>query len=260
MQGGKTGRFARTLSIYYVWLRDYDPFVGAPDDQRFLVREHAPLSAYVKMAMDQRRIYGDLKWDEIRNNLRINGLMQERRLRQLGVHYRFLSASVHPWLAITTAVYGRNQPRQRGLFDHYVTELVLLYVIEIAAAELLALGKMASRAPRLQLRDWAEVGVDVKSAAALTAYFWWPGGRPHEFDRVKEANARMWHGRRGIPRIFPPKHVTTPAQLRVDQVRYYRNPLRRLIDMHQSVNEYFGFSYVSPWPRPDAQQRLMQSS
>src|SRR6266571_3743981 len=95
-QGGKTGRFARALSIYWVLLRDYDPFVGAPSDQRYLVREHAPLGVYSKLAEDQRRMYGDLKWDGIRDgikyNLRLNGLFREKTLRQLGMHYRFLSA------------------------------------------------------------------------------------------------------------------------------------------------------------------------
>jgi hypothetical protein len=258
-QGGKTGRFARALSIYWLLLRDYDPFVGAPWDQRFLVREHGPLGVYRKLAEDQRRIYGDLKWDEIKNNLRVNGLFKERTLRQLGVHYRFLSACVHPWPAAADVVYGRNRPRPRGRYDHYTSELVLLYIIEISAGELLALGKMATRAPRLKLDDWPSVISEVKAAKAAAAHFWFPGGEPHEFDRVKEANGRLWHGRKGLPKTFPPKQVIRPDQLRVDQIRYYRNPLRRLIEMHQSVNEMMGFSYVSPWPRGDAGFRRLQT-
>lgn len=258
-QGGKTGRFARALSIYWLVLRDYDPFVGAPWDQRFLLREHGPLGVYAKLAEDQRRIYGDLTWDEIKNNLRLNGLFSEKTLRQLGVHYRFLSACVHPWPAAADVVYGRNRPRSRGRYDHYASELVLLYMIEIAAAELTALGKMATRAPRLKLADWPSIGAEVKAAKAAVAHFWFPGDKPHEFDRVKEANGRLWHGRKGLPKTFPPKHVIRPDQLRLDQIRYYRNPLRRLIEMHESTNEMMGFSYVSPWPRADARYRRMQT-
>jgi hypothetical protein len=262
-QGGRTGRFARALSIYYVLLRDYDPFVGAPWDQRFLVREHGPLGVYMKLAEDQRRMYGNLKWDGkrdgIKYNLRLNGLFTETTLRQLGVHYRFLSACVHPWLAATHLVYGRNRPRLRGRYDHYASELVLLYSIEIAAAELIALGKMARRAPRLKLADWPSVLADVKAAKAAATHFWFPGDEPHEFDRVKEANARLWHGRKGIPRSFPPKHVIRPDQLTLEQIRYYRNPLRRLIEMHVQSRELMGFTYISPWPRADAQQRLIQT-
>ncbi len=262
-QGGRTGRFARALSIYYVLLKEFDPFVGAPEDQRFLLREHGPLGVYMKLADDQRRMYGDLKWDGIRDgikyNLRLNGLFTEKTLRQLGVHYRFLSACVHPWLAATHLVYGRNRPRQRGRYDHYASELVLLYIIEIAAAELIALGNMARRAPRLKLADWPSVLADVKAAKAAAAHFWFPGDDPHEFDRVKEANARLWHGRKGMPRSFPPKHVVRPDQLTLEQIHYYRNPLRRLIEMHVQSPELFGFTYVSPWPRADAQQRLIQT-
>jgi hypothetical protein len=262
-QGGKTGRFARALSIYYVLLNEFDPFVGAPEDQRFFVREHGPLGMYIKLAEDQRRMYGDLKWDGIRDgikyNLRLNGLVAERTLRQLSVHYRFLSACVHPVLAATRLVYGRDRPRLRGRYDHYASELVLLYVIEIAAAELVSLGKMARRAPRLKLADWPSVLADVKAAKAASAHFWFPGEEPHEFDRVKEANARVWHGRRGIPKAFPPKHVVRPEHLRLEQIRYYRNPLRRLIEMHLQSRELMGFTYISPWPRADAQQRLIQT-
>jgi hypothetical protein len=258
-EGGKTGPFARALSIYWLLLRDYDPFVGAPWDQRFLVREHGPLVMHTKLAEDQRRLYGDLKWDEIKNNLRLNGLFKEKSLRQLGVHYRFLSACVHPWPAATNVVYGRNRPRQRGRYDHYASELVLLYIVEIAAAELTALGKMATRAPRLKLADWPSVVAEVKAAKAAAAYFWFPGDEPHEFDRVKEANGRLWYGRKGLPKTFPPTRVIRPDQLRADQIRYYRNPLRRLIEMHDSTAEMMGFSYASPWPRADARQRRLQT-
>ncbi len=259
-QGGKKGPFARALSIYYVLLRDYDPFVGAPKDQRFLVREHGPLGDYTKLAEEQRRTYyGDLRWDEIKNNLRLNGLVREKTLRQLGVHYRFLSACVHPWPAATDVVYGRNRPRQQGRYDHYASELVLLYIIEIAGAELVALGTMAIRPPRLKLADWPAVVAEVEAAKAAAAHFWFPGDVPHEFDRVKEANGRLWHARKGLPKTFPPKQVIRPDQLRVDQIRYYRNPLRRLIEMHESANEMMGFSYVSPWPRADARNRRIQT-
>jgi hypothetical protein len=136
---------------------------------------------------------------------------------------------------------------------------VLLYIVEIAAAEVTALGKMATRAPRLKLADWPSVTAEVKAAKAAAGYFWFPGDVPHEFDRVKEANGRLWHGRKGLPKTFPPKQVIRPDQLRVDQIRYYRNPLRRLIEMHESANEMMGFSYVSPWPRADARNRRMQT-
>jgi hypothetical protein len=259
MEGGKKGRSARALSIYYGLLKEYDPFVGSPDDQRFLVREYGPLADHKKHAEEQRRIYyGDLKWEEIKSNLRLNRMFTETRLRQLNVHYRFLSACVHPWPAATNLVYGRARPRRRG-YDHYASELLLLYIVEIAAAELTALGKMATRTPRLKLAHWRTVVADIKTAKAATAYFWYPGGQPHDFDRVKEANARMWYATKDLPTQFPPKRITKPDQLKDDQIGYYRNPFRRVIQMHIQGQELMGFTYVSLWPRADAQQRLIQS-
>jgi len=46
-----------------------------------------------------------------------------------------------------------------------------------------------------------------------------------------------------------------PHRIPETEVRYYRNPLRRLIRMHGSYNEVTGFSYTSPWPVADSRLR-----
>ncbi len=58
---------------------------------------------------------------------------------------------------------------------------------------------------------------------------------------------------------FPPKNMIRPDQLTLEQIRDYRNPLRRLIEMQVQSRELMGFSYISPWPRVDAQQGLKQT-
>jgi hypothetical protein len=63
------------------------------------------------------------------------------------------------------------------------------------------------------------------------------------------------HGgfRRG--KLVPRERRLAPDQLNERQVRYYRNPLVRLIKMHSSFSELTGYPYISPWPRQDAQYR-----
>jgi hypothetical protein len=48
-----------------------------------------------------------------------------------------------------------------------------------------------------------------------------------------------------------------PNSLTDDEVLYYANPLRRIIDLHWHQEELLGFTYISPWPRADAMMRIM---
>ena len=50
---------------------------------------------------------------------------------------------------------------------------------------------------------------------------------------------------------MPAQRRPTSSQLKASQIRYYRNPLHRLIRMHASFQELIGFAYRSPWPRQD---------
>ncbi len=245
----------QTVSIYYLLLQEFDPFVGRPDEQQFLVREFGPLGDHQQYAEEQRRVYGSLKWDEIKSNLLGNQLCNAKTLLQFEVHYRFLSAFVHPWPAALNLVYGRNRPRGVHRYDHYSSELLLLYINHIAAAELRALGEMAGRTPRIGLADWSSVVTHIQSAEAAANHLWFPGGEPHQFDRVKEANSRAWYGSNAATSEPP----MPPDQITDDEVGYYRDPFTRLIRMHTSLPELVGFTYISPWPRVDALSRLAQT-
>jgi hypothetical protein len=248
-----TGRGkGRTLSIYYFLLKDFDPFVGHPREQRGLARGFSPVEHRIEEAQAQQVIYRALRWDEIKRNLAENRICGAETLRRFEVHYRFLSAFVHPVPAGYELVYGRNRPSGAPRYDHYASELVLLYINKLAALELQYLKRMSSRTPRIRLHDWATVEAHIQQSDLAAAHLWFPGDEPHEFDYVEEANSRGM--RRG--RIVPRDQRPSPAELRAKQVRYYRNPLRRLITMHQSFQELTGFGYRSPWPREDAQLRL----
>ena len=249
---GSSARRGRTLSIYYFLLQQFDPFVGGPNEQAYLARGFTPVEHRIDAAQEQRRIYNQsLRWEQIKANIRENRICSAETVRRFEVHYRFLSAFVHPVPRAFELVYGRNQPSGAPHYDHYASELALLYVNKIASNELRYLKRMTSRVPRVQLLDWHQVDQRIAVSDAIAEHLWFPEDAPSDFDYVEEANSRG--ARRN--RIIPRSERLAPSDLRPDQVRYYRNPLERLIRMHQSFNELTGFSYQSPWPRVDARWR-----
>ena len=251
--GGKKGPAAPALSIYYAFLQEFDPFVGRPKEQAHLERGFTPVELRIAHAQEQQIIYQRLRWEVIKSNLAENRLCSAETLKRFEVHYRFLSAFVHPVPAAYDLVYGRNRPTGAPRYDHYASELVLLYINKIASDELKALKRIAGRVPKLRLDNWSAVERRVQIADGLAAHLWFPGDPPHAFDFVAEANSRV--GGRGKLVPVGGRHPT-PGELKPRQVRYYRNPLRRIIEMHRSFTELTtGFSYVSPWPRADAQFR-----
>lgn len=55
----------RTLSIYYLLLEEFDPFVGRPAEQQYLARGFTPIEHRVAHAREQQRAYAPLRWPEI---------------------------------------------------------------------------------------------------------------------------------------------------------------------------------------------------
>lgn len=245
----------RTLSWLYFVLDDYSPFVGRRSDQEFLNDGLTPEEHRRQRAkLNQERYEQYLRWSSVKASLATEGFYTETQLRELEVHYRFLSAFVHG----TQAAYELAYPR--GIvggpppsYDHYSSELALLYVLTFAANELRALLEMASRPPVVEVGDADEVSALADAAATHASHLWFPGGRPHEYDRVTEANRRAWRPlREQKPLEVPPR----PEDLTDDEVGYYENPLRRLIALHTSAQEMTtGLSYRSPWERQDARTR-----
>jgi hypothetical protein len=188
--GGTQGPRGRTLSIYYFLLQEFDPFVGHPREQAHLARGFTPIEHRIEEAEEQQGIYRTLRWNEIKSNLAENRLCSKETLRRFEVHYRFLSAFVHPVPAGYDLVYGRNRPTGATRFDHYASELVLLYVNKLAAGELRFLTRMTSRPPSVRLYDWATVEAHIRAAETAAAHLWFPGDQPHNFDYVEEANSR----------------------------------------------------------------------
>ena len=185
--------------------------------------------------------------------LRVNRLLPERsRPFRSTSTTRFLSAFAHPSARGYEAIYGRNSPERMGSFDHYASELALLYVITIAAAELDIFARMARRPPRLHLsgcrrRRGGDRGI--RASRRPTSGFL--GGAPTMFDRIDTVHTPAG---RTKPKWGRPR--TDPATIGAAHVRYYADPLDRLVKLHSSYQEIAtGLAYRSPFERSDARLR-----
>lgn len=239
------------LSIYYGLFEQFDPFRGPPEEQPFLAGEFTEAEIHERWARQQRALYSEgFRWKALRDNLVLNGLFDELQMIQLNVHFRFLSAFVHPTSSAYELLYGRNIPPRLQYYDHYASELVLSYAASIASSEIDRLRRMAAREPIVNIRGEDELRVLLERNALLCRYFWWPGEGPTDFDRVEEANDRgMVDGR--LVRVGDPGRLR-PEELVDEDVRYYRNPYTRMKALHRGIDELTGFRWNSPWPRGDA--------
>ncbi|MET8845803.1 hypothetical protein [Amycolatopsis sp. NPDC004625] len=241
------------LSPYYFLVKQFQPYMGTPSSQPMFDDGISDPARMREWAERNDRIYRTyLSWSSIKRNLQLNGFADEVTISRLDVHYRFLSAFVHPVSEVDSLIYGRNQinvPR----YDHYSSELVLLYVTALALRELRHFVEMTGEAPMVEFIDGDVSEERWRKAAVDISYLWFPGDAPHEMDRVEEVNKRAFRQWRNVGST---RTVEDPSQIPDDGVRYYRDPLRRLVKMHSGFTEMTtGLSFVSPWPRADAPYR-----
>jgi hypothetical protein len=188
---GSLGRGA-TLSPYYLRVDEYDPFTVQKKVSSRVATGFRNREAEQKWAAESLRAWREhFTFGQLRKNLDVNRLLIPRLGVQVDVHYAFLSAYVHGVQKAYEQVYSHNIPSKVGDFDHYASELALLYVIAIAAAELEAFGRMVKRAPRLRLLEWPKVEAEIAAARAASSYFWFLSGEPHQYDRIQEVDTRM---------------------------------------------------------------------
>ena len=243
----------QTLSIYYFLLQQYSSLVGSPTTQEYFHDGIGDVERQREYAKENRLLYHRyLSWESIKSSLLANGFASESDKRVLDVHYRFLSGFVHPISNTTELVYGRNQ-FNIPTYDHYSSELILLYVAVFAAYELRNFREMTQHDPPVGITDWGRTESLCHEVWQTCSYLWFISHPPHQLDRIKEANRRVWENYRETKQLMPP---INPASIPADEVRYYQDPLRRLVKLHQSATELTtGLGYRSPWERRDAQFR-----
>ncbi len=103
----------QTIGPHYFLLNDYSPFVGSPDIQQYFDDGLSELTERRKEAERHRFMHSTyLKWESVKESLRANGFADDETLRGLDVHFRFLSAFVHPNTDVLRLVCGGTH---RGL-------------------------------------------------------------------------------------------------------------------------------------------------
>lgn len=91
----------------------------------------------------------------------------------------------------------------------------------------------------------------MRDGQAAASYFWFLSGEPETFDRIDTAHTPPGNVK---PKWGRPK--IDPAAIATARVRYYRDPLRRLVKLHQSYQEMStGLAYRSPFERSSARFR-----
>ena len=246
----------QTMSEYYFLDKRYDPFHGRAKHQRYLQRNFWTVDDHVEWA-DESAVLWRKRFNPsaLIQNLVINDLVTDHDAMQIDIHFGFLSAFTHP----TGAGYGIVQPRRSADaaspsgYDHYASELLLLYVIRLADLELTAFERAFQRPPACSL-EWDSVREHLERARPDADHFWFLGGTPHAYDRAVAANDRMFDASGG--EAITQAERVDPDALDYDEIGYARNPLARIVQMHSGFREMTtGIAYVSPWPREDAQWR-----
>lgn len=236
------------ISIYYFLLEQYDGLIGRPADQQgdgVLTGDEMRALA----SQNQDRWHDYLRWSALLENLVANDLISKVDCQRLGVHYRFLSTFAHPVSNTQRRLYGRQLDGREPHYDHYASELALLYVITFAALELENYRDGVRKALGVDLPDAQETDRDLRAARNVTNYFWFIGTNPNGWDFHAQANRlaiqRMRDGNIGEVGAQEPADAPFPT-----------DPLLRLIQQHRnSHGRVEGMEFVSPWPRNDASRR-----
>jgi hypothetical protein len=239
------------ISPYYFRQDHFDPFTGGKKNAGKLARPFWRREDTQGWANEAAAAWH--RWfvhDRVMKGLRVNRLLPRSEIH-VDIHYGFLSGFAHPSKRGYESIYGHNHPSRMGTFDHYASELCLLYVITLAAAELDTYGRMTRRSPAIGLRGWDDVMVDVRLAQAASSYFWFLGDGPTMLDRIDTVHTPR---ARQKPKVGRPK--IDPATLPAARVKYYADPLSRLVKLHHSSSEMTtGLHFQSPFERSDGRIR-----
>ncbi len=180
------------LSPYYFLLKEYQPYFGPPSAQAQFESGLGDEEGQRSFAEENELIYhAYLNWPSIKRNVLSNNFVDEKTFARLEVHYRFLSAFLHPVSDMTEVIYGRN-PFNAPFYDHYSSELALLYTIAFAVFEIRNFYKMTQQYPSVGISEWQRTETFCLATWSEISYLWFPGHRPDQYDRIQEANRRAF--------------------------------------------------------------------
>lgn len=229
-----------TISPYWSFLHHHNPTIGAPSHQADVAAVLSSEEERRDHARQNQTLYHDqLSWKAIKDNLTLNELRDEITCQRIDVHYRFLGG----WTHATEAAQSRTRHQRTPC--HYCTELVVLYAARLAAIELSNLIRHSNARRPLPEDLKAKLEDTITRARDASAHLWFPDGRPHDYDRWYAVTCLTDH-------TDPARPTADLNTLNESDIRYYQDPLSRLVNLHSSGTEITtGLTYISPWPRPD---------
>ena len=125
-----------------------------------------------------------------------------------------------------------------------------LLIVSLACLELRNFLKAMELKPDVRISEATAILRDIEQADVATAHFWFLGANPHSYDFFTARNVIAFRAMRDA------EGVALPDNQKPEEISYPRNPLKRLVAMHASSREFVtGLTYISPWPRDDAQRR-----
>jgi len=250
-QGNDTGVVVPYYS--YAW-HQYRPNVhhlAKPGVQRELLPEWTILKSTRAKLTDMRHRDFYLKlftFDSMLRNLRWNGVLNQKTAARVTVHYNFLSGFTHSTKDAIRLSQPWNSFPTRGddiAYNHYKSELALLYVCHLLAMHLELAIYYFQRWRPLHVKNIRKTYRSLcRQVNQDFGFFWFIFNAPHYFDKYQQAN-RKSDSQKGI--VYRPEHI------RNGDVRYYDDPLNRLRQLHLSQREFStGNVFDSPFLRADA--------
>lgn len=230
------------ISYYYFAFQEYDSeihIVGKipeineksfyPEINKKWQKCHEELSKY-------------LSFSGMKKALLLNKIYTEQEWGRISVHYQFLSTFIHPNKKSMGVIEGNvinsyvNSPEEICNYDHYLSELALLYVAFHLKYFLEEIIGYLSR----------NFNIDEEFKKSLFEgfedfnYFWFLKESPHAYDEHEYLTIK--------------NHAKQMRDFELDgKIPYYKNPLQRLVGLHTSKYELTtGSVYNSPFPRKDA--------
>ncbi|MDD2666347.1 MAG: DUF5677 domain-containing protein [Methanocellales archaeon] len=242
---------SKLIPVYYFVFIEYDPqsaFInGIPP-----IRDGTYLPDIAQKSHEHyKRLYRDfIKFDKVREALKLNNLISVEEDNATQVHYNFLSNFTH---ITNEGLHKIFWQRRRNIgsysvsiidnlselyfYDHYLSELCLLYVLKINQYYLRSL--VDYFANRYEIKDLAKFEDYFAKLNRYYDYFWFIFEKHWKYDEWDYETIKASHQRKGIK----------PDE----KIPYYRDPLQRLINLHRSTIEgTTGLVYESPFPRKNA--------
>lgn len=200
-----------------------------PEINKKWQKHHAELSKY-------------LSFSGMKKALILNNIYTEKEWAKISIHYQFLSMFIHPNKRSMSIIEGNvinsyvNSPEEIYNYDHYLSELALLYVA------------FHLRYFLEEIIDYLSKNFKIDEAFKESLfegfedfnYFWFLKESPHTYDKHEYLTIK--------------EHAKQTINVDLDdEIPYYTNPLQRLVGLHTSKYELTtGSVYNSPFPRKDA--------